>query len=381
MNNVPLEADMTIFIFGMALPWLLIAVGGWLGYQLVRQNGRILLRLEAIETRLTPRREEKSRQPEALPLGSEAPDFELPDLRGGPRKLADFRGRDVLLIFFNPQCGFCTKMADDLAALPVDESSNRPVPLVVTTGDANENRKLVEHHGIRCTVLLQEEMKVASKFRAQGTPMGYWIDKEGRIASELTIGREALLKLAAGPPPNPKAARAHSNGAKDYRSVAGSRLKRNGLKSGETAPEFTLPRIDGGELSLVDFRGGRLLLVFSAPDCGPCVELAPRLQEIHQERSDLSVLVVSRGELDANYAKAAELGLTYPIVLQQKWEVSLKYAMFATPIGYLIDERGILASDVAVGIEPILGLAGRPELQSGCHAQSLNGDSTFLLRH
>jgi hypothetical protein len=32
--------------------------------------------------------------------------------------------------------------------------------------------------------------------------------------------------------------------------------------------------------------------------------------------------------------------------------------MFATPVGYLIDEQGILASDVAVGVGPILALAG-----------------------
>jgi len=69
------------------------------------------------------------------------------------------------------------------------------------------------------------------------------------------------------------------------------------------------------------------------------------------------VLVISRGDVEENRAKANELGLTFPIVLQQKWEVSLQYAMFATPIGYLIDEDGILLSDVAVGIEPILALA------------------------
>src|SRR3954465_5116688 len=48
--------------FGTVLPGLLIAVGTWLGYQLVRQNGRILLRLESIERQLgsrppAPRRE------------------------------------------------------------------------------------------------------------------------------------------------------------------------------------------------------------------------------------------------------------------------------------------------------------------------------------
>ena len=34
---------MSALVLGTVLPWLLIAVGSWLGYQLVRQNGRILL--------------------------------------------------------------------------------------------------------------------------------------------------------------------------------------------------------------------------------------------------------------------------------------------------------------------------------------------------
>jgi peroxiredoxin len=218
-------------------------------------------------------------------------------------------------------------------------------------------------------------MEVAGKYRAQGTPMGYRIDKAGKIASELTVGGEALLQLATGPAPKPKAAGASSNGSakhgpKDYRSIEHSRLNRKGLKAGDKAPEFRLPRIDGGELSLADLRGGRVLLVLSDPHCGPCAELAPRLQAIHLERPDLSVLVVSRGDADENRTKAAELGLNFPIVLQEKWEVSLKYAMFATPIGYLIDEQGVLTSDVAVGIEPILALAGE---SGGDIALSRNG--------
>jgi hypothetical protein len=31
--------------------------------------------------------------------------------------------------------------------------------------------------------------------------------------------------------------------------------------------------------------------------------------------------------------------------------------MFATPIAYLIDEDGVIAADVAVGLEPIISLA------------------------
>ena len=100
-----------------------------------------------------------------------------------------------------------------------------------------------------------------------------------------------------------------------------------------------------------------MLLVFSDPNCGPCDELAPRLQELHLQRPDLEVLVISRRDAEAKAAKAASLGLSFPIVMQQQWEISKEYGMFATPIGYQVDEQGILASDVAVGVEPILALA------------------------
>lgn len=344
-----------VLLFGTILPWLLLAVGTWIGYQLVRQNGRILLRLDAIERRLAARPAERRREREGLPVGSAAPDFELPDLAGERRKLSEFRGKDLLLIFFNPRCGFCTKMAADLAAVPTVAENGRAIPVVVTTGDADENRKLVEQHGIRCLVLLQQEMEVASQYRATGTPMGYRIDAEGKVASPLAVGAEPLLELAAAPP-SPGSPSAEHKQQPDP-SLTRSRINRSGLKAGETAPEFTLPRIDGGELSLADFRGERVLLVFSDPECGPCDELAPRLQELHLQRPDLQVLVISRRDAEAARAKADSLGLTYPIVMQKQWEISLKYGMFATPIGYLIDEQGVLKSDVAVGVKPILSLA------------------------
>ena len=356
---------MTTFIFSIVLPWLLIAFGVWLGYQLVRQNGRILLRLEEIEKRIAPRPPNDRREAGGLPVGTLAPDFELPDLAGVRHKLSGIRGQDLLLIFFNPNCGFCTKMAADLAALPAEGGEGRAVPVVVTTGDVEQNRKLVEHYGIRCPVLLQKEMEVASKFRAHGTPMGYRIDGAGRIASELAVGAESLLQLAAAAAPSQRDAVPSANGHaaivhQPDPSLARSRLNRSGLKAGEVAPEFRLPRIDGGELSLADLRGRRVLLVFSDPNCGPCDELAPELQQIHVERSDLQVLLLSRRDMEASCAKAAALRLTFPIVMQRQWEISLKYAMFATPIAYLIDEQGVLLSNVAVGVQPILALADVP---------------------
>ena len=68
-------------------------------------------------------------------------------------------------------------------------------------------------------------------------------------------------------------------------SLARSSIKRDGLKAGTAAPSFRLPRLDGGELSLEELRGKRVLLVFSDPDCGPCNALAPRLEKFHRENT------------------------------------------------------------------------------------------------
>jgi len=60
---------MTTIVFGTVLPWMLLGAGTWLGYQLVRQYGRILLRLEAIERRLAARPAEQRREREGLRCG------------------------------------------------------------------------------------------------------------------------------------------------------------------------------------------------------------------------------------------------------------------------------------------------------------------------
>jgi peroxiredoxin len=190
------------------------------------------------------------------------------------------------------------------------------------------------------------------------------IDEDGMIASGFAAGADALLALAtASPNADGQTTRAAGNGSArrgSSRSRAESRVNRNGLPAGTRAPVFRLPRIDGGELSLEEYRGQRVLLVFSDPDCGPCNELTPMLERLHRQSLYLEVLMISRRDREANQAKVAEHGVTFPVVLQRHWEISRAYGMFATPIGYLIDEQGIIAKDVAVGAEAILALVCNP---------------------
>jgi len=91
-------------------------------------------------------------------------------------------------------------------------------------------------------------------------------------------------------------------------------------------------------------------------------------------------VLISRGEPRENRAKVKEHGLTFPVVLQQRWEISRLYGMFATPMAYLVDEAGIISANVAVGVDGILALVSSPPAgQSSVVAENLVSDSTGRL--
>jgi peroxiredoxin len=364
-----------VLITGLALAWGVIVAGCWLVWQLLRQNGRLLLRLEELKKRLDALEFGKDDQLTGLAVGSDAPAIELLDMAGERKSLAQYRGQPLLLIFFNPACGYCRELLPILKERGEGRKqraeTDEPLLLIISTGGSEANRTLFDEHKLDCPVLLQKGSEVAEAYKANGTPSGYLVNADGKIASELAMGAEALLKLLEGESrkkngevnvgPLSDGAEAEQGRSDRFsnRSLARSKLKRDGLKAGTVAPEFSLPRLDGrGELVLSELRGRQVLLVFSSPGCGPCNTLAPQLEKFHREHSELQVVMISKGEPKENRAKVKEHGLTFPIVLQQQWEVSRRYAMFATPIAYLIDEHAIISHDVAVGVEPILALMG-----------------------
>lgn len=188
------------------------------------------------------------------------------------------------------------------------------------------------------------------------------IRQNGRILGRLESLEKAFehLALTVG-----SAGATQEDGLQEGRdSLAKSRLKRDGLAPGTAAPDFRLPRLGGGELSLAEFRGRPVLLVFSDPNCGPCDVLAPRLER-RSRAEEAQVVMVSRGDQDVNQAKVAKLGLSFPVGLQSHWEISKEYGMFATPIAFLIDEDGIVSAPVAKGPDAILALLSRAESISG----------------
>ena len=347
-----------VLAFGVGFGALLV----WGFCHLMAQHGRVLMRLDALEKQLgeegliAPRPDARIG---GVPAGSVLNDFCLPKLGGGTVTLHQWRGSRVLLIFVHPECSFSRELLAEISSMP--QRVQDPVPILISSGDPARNRRLFEEYPVPYAVLLQEDHEVQSLYDLRGTPTGYLVDRDGRTAMHALVGAEALLERL-----RPAESRTHAKArGKAWRPVEESQLKRNGLEAGTPAPDFTLPRLDGGEVSLRDYRGSRVLLVFSDPGCGPCMQLAPKLEELHRGTDDVRVLIVSRGSVEANQKKAAELGLSFPIVLQRHWEISRAYAMFATPLGYLIDETGVLSSGAALGGAAILKLASRVEVRTG----------------
>src|SRR3954467_2090348 len=107
-------------IIGSVFASIAIVVGGWLGWQLLRQNGRLLLRIEGLEERLNELEVGEDEEPvkrfsngslarskikrDGLKAGTAAPEFRLPRLDGrGDLELTELRGTRVLLVFSNPE--------------------------------------------------------------------------------------------------------------------------------------------------------------------------------------------------------------------------------------------------------------------------------------
>jgi peroxiredoxin len=346
---------------------LLVLISIWVGfYQLVKQQGRILLRLDALEHRAKTADHDhvalsERVDLEGLPSGTVFPRFELPDLSGKTRALGDFGSERLLLIHWSFDCGFCEAIAEDLAGLEAALEKQNVQIVLLASGDESFNREHAARRRLKALILLLKDQQVPKPFEQQGTPVAYFLGEQARVAAPFASGADQVLALArriasgAGPIEH----RHERSQLKSERPLTESRIERNGLKAGTPAPEFRLPDLQGRMVSLHDYRGRRVLLVFSDPQCGPCDELAPHLARLHQEHrsNGLSVLLVGRGSTEENRGKVEQFGFQFPVVLQDKWKLSKEYGIFATPVAFLIRENGVIARDVAVGTDAILALA------------------------
>jgi thiol-disulfide isomerase/thioredoxin len=172
--------------------------------QLMRQQGRLLPRIEELEARVhrtelpllaphsAPGLEYLNEGRPALAVGEPAPELQLTDLDDRAVDLADFRGQSTLVLFWNPDCGYCRQMLPALKAWEAEPPPGAPRLLVVSTGSTEANKAM----GLRASVVLDHSFTIGREFGASGTPTAVLLDAELAVASELAAGSDAVMGLA-----------------------------------------------------------------------------------------------------------------------------------------------------------------------------------------
>ncbi len=123
-------------------------------------------------------------------VGQPAPDFTLPDLDGDPVRLADHRGKTVVLEWFNPQCPFVrmSHTKGSLVDAPARHQKDGVVWLAINSNapgkqghDPDVNRQALTELGMDYPLLRDEAGDVGRQYGATHTPHMFVIDPNGTL--------------------------------------------------------------------------------------------------------------------------------------------------------------------------------------------------------
>jgi methylamine dehydrogenase accessory protein MauD len=337
---------------------------------LIKQNGRLLMRVDALESGLgggaaTPPNGSVATQPSlGLPIGVTAPEFELPGLHGETLTLESLRasGKPVMLVFTDPNCGSCTAMLPEIRRWQKEHAEELAIWLV-SQGTVEENRAKSTEHGLR-GVLMEQDWEVSEAYEVEASPSAVLVRPDGTIGSPVHEGPDAisgLLAYAVGKRSRLPMHSGDQEAAQPHRTPGGStaHAAAKGPMVGKRAPQIELPDLNGSPVSLTYFRGDQVVVLFWDPECGFCREMLPDLRswEDNPSRETPKMLIVSSGTEEAN----REMGLSSPVLLDENLVVGRAFDAPGTPSAVLIDEQGQIASELAVGAPAVLALAQAPQ--------------------
>jgi len=178
---------------------------------------------------------------------------------------------------------------------------------------------------------------VAVGMLVAGIRLGQWLRSGPGASAGDTVPAPAApgMVLATVAPAGP--------GGADSAGVSSGVVEPGRASLGEPAPDFALETPDGDKLALADFAGKPVILNFWATWCRPCQIEMPYLQTAHNLHAEkgLVVLGVDVGERsDVVKPFLEQLGLTFPVVLDQNSRVADQYRVYSYPTTYLIDRDG-----------------------------------------
>jgi len=116
---------------------------------------------------------------------------------------------------------------------------------------------------------------------------------------------------------------------------------------GSAASDFSLPQVGEGNVRLSAFRGQPVLLSFWATWCPYCRRQIPALTEAYSryKAQGLAVMGVNVLEEEEKVAAAtAELGISYPVLLDTTGQVARLYQVRSIPYNLFIHSQGTISA-------------------------------------
>ena len=293
--------------------------------QVLRRNGRILLRLDALEARLGTL-DAASPEPSGLSVDEVAPGFSLQDVDGATVTLGSLTesNKRVALVFTEPACGACDEVLPDVARWQ-RVSADRVTTLVISRGTVGQNRNKRARYELG-TVLLQRDREVAEAYGVVGTPSAVLV-ANGKIASRLAAGPDEIRHMIDD----------------------ATRVGR-----GQPSPAIRLPNLSGTLVDLSLPTGQPQLLLFWSPSCGYCQELLGDLKRWEQDAREggTRLRVISSGSKETNLAQ----GFASEVLLDRHFEIATVFGATGTPSAVTLDSQGLVASELGIGADGVRAL-------------------------
>ena len=188
----------------VAIAVLVVAVLAlsWFCRQVLRRNGRLLLRLDAQAEELGAGGAGLDSPGFGLPLkpGDTAPAFTSDDLDGEPLSLESLLadGPPVALLFTDPLCSGCQAPLE-AAARAQRERADELTVAVVSRGDPGRLRERAEELALT-RVIHDPDDSLFNAFGFAGSPAAQLIDTDGRVASAPVMGTDRVVELLSTAP-------------------------------------------------------------------------------------------------------------------------------------------------------------------------------------
>ena len=129
--------------------------------------------------------------------GQMAADLELKDIFGKTHKLSDYRGKNVIIIFWATWCAPCLTEIPYLIELRNRISEDELTMLAISNEGPTMLQRFAESKKLNYTVISSRGPFPAPFGGVEGIPAGFIIDKEGKIklATEGLVSLTELLQI------------------------------------------------------------------------------------------------------------------------------------------------------------------------------------------